>query len=340
MNEKDTQEKITIGNLIVRFIEGLILGFTSGVPFFQMRDLKETMGIKELHFYKDEKGIEPLRRKLTRGIRNQHQIQGSFLSNILWIIKYRWTYLLGCIIGFVVFFFIPVHDLIKNYPTAISGGLLALCFGFIFYEFYRIHRSQKVRAHKKTILITLGCASLFCFFSLFFMRERNFEFKVGVLSVALIAFISFLAGFISVCSGLSMGTTLYLTNSYLFFSETMNDFLYKHENIGLVLIYLASSLAGSVLGVFFKRQVLYFEGERSMFNSAIFFAGACYLAIRGFVGDKVTDVSTETAQIITIFTTVFACLLISFALTIHGFKFFNKKDYRELNQIGRDEAIK
>ena len=339
MEKEQEKYKFSIGLAITRFLQGMLLGFSSGIPLFQTRNLHDTLGLEEIRFYKKAKENNPVRNKSLNG--------RSYLGTVGWILAHYWHYLLGSMLGFALFFTIPIVDISKQYPAAIYFGMLAMCLGFIPFEIYKIAKSRKLHNHILstflTAIITVGI-SLILLFSLrrWSVEVNAFKYREDVVT-AIVIFISFLVSNLVIStSGLSIGTTLFLLNQYVNFSSVMNSFIYDHKYISLFLIYLLSGAAGCFVAVFVRRQYHHVEAETSAFNIAIMIVCCVWMGIDGLQDSNnlLTDVSTPLAQGITIACATMASLMMSIALTIHGYRCFNKEDYYELNNISRNEVLK
>ncbi len=338
MEKEQEKYKFSIGLAITRFLQGMLLGFSSGIPLFQSKNLHDTLGLEEIRFYKKAKDNNNARNGKING--------RSYLGTVGWILAHYWHYLLGSMLGFLLFFSIPIVDISKQYPAAIYFGMLAMCLGFIPFEIYKIAKSKKLHDHILstflTAIITVG-VSLILLFSLrrWSVEVNAFKYKEDGVT-AIVVFVSFLfANLVISTSGLSVGTTLFLLNQYVNFSSAMNSFIYNHTYISLVLIYLLSGAAGCFVAVFIRRQYHHVDAESSAFNIAIMVVCCVWMGIDGLhEGNLITDVSTPLAQGITIACAIIASLGMSIALTIHGYRCFNHEDYYELNNISRNEVLK
>ena len=92
-----------------------VLGLTSMIPFFQVKDLKETLSLKEKIFQKDTQSDHRLKDILTESLALSQNRHLSFFKTLLWYITHRWSYMIGFLIGFLVFFFVPVNRLIEEF---------------------------------------------------------------------------------------------------------------------------------------------------------------------------------------------------------------------------------
>lgn len=340
MNEFKRTEKITVGNILTRLLQGSVLGLTSMIPFFQVKDLKETLSLKEKIFQKDTKSDHRLKDILTESLTLSQNRHLSFFKTLLWYITHRWSYMIGFLIGFLVFFFIPVNRLTEEFSFAVYGGMMALSGGFLFYE---LNKALKNRYSHKELLSTL----------LFFLSGVILPWLTTILfdhlaievipdtthGLILLA-ILFVASFILSYTGMSLGTMFYLTSTFKGYSVIFNTFLYEHTDYIFILYAVIGILLGYTLSVFVKRFFGALRQEGSSFNAGVYIFSLFYI---GFVELKqcaLIDTVSELSQQITIGTTIAGCFLIALMLTIHGFAIFNQKDYRQLNNLSDAEVAK
>lgn len=322
-------EKFSISNLIIRFIQGLFLGFSSGLPIFQCHNLKESMGLKNLKFIKQNE---------TK--RSENEIQGSFFIELLYLLKYRTTYFIGVLIGFLLFFFIPMTQLSINYKISIFGGIIAFCIPFMIFEAYKLKKNLKRRKRRNKILIS-GLISIIIGFGLPFLFNL-FPISIENETILLLFFVlmTFIGVLLLNLTGLSIMTPLYLTGTYFTYCDTLNDFLYKHTNITMVILGIIASLCAILISLITKRELKIGKDIYGSINFGIYLGVIIFTAITHIDPPYISEISTELAQYLTIGTSIFACLLVSFALTIHGYKKFNKKDYKELNDCEGEDALR
>ena len=319
MNEQDHTEKLTFGNLCLRFIQGMLLGFLNGVPLFQIQDLKETLGFRKEREMSTFKSIK---------------------ERFLFLLLHRSTYLIGGFLGFLLFFYIPVLELTTDYPTAIYAGIGAMSIGFAALEVYRF-----VRARKKTINY-IRSAILFVLSFLVLLLCGMFSQEPDFLHSSTYLFYFFLfviASFILSFSGLSLMTLVYFMNNAILLSDSLRNLLYEHKNVGLLFVLLFAVLIGYTGYQFFdhfyvqkqKRLQGRFSlaAEKHALNFGIYLASFFLSFAVKMHAPYYTGITKEYVELITILTSAFAGFFVSIGLTIHGYRQLNREDYRELNSL-------
>ncbi|MCR4698901.1 MAG: hypothetical protein K5762_06005 [Bacilli bacterium] len=344
MNELERTEKITVGNTLTRLLQGAVLGLTSMIPFFQVKDLKETLGMRDKVFQKEAKTDNKLKNILTDSIHESEQNFPSFIKTLLWYIAHRWSYMLGFFIGFLVFFFIPVGMLKTEHNYAIYGGMMALSLGFLLYELKKMIAGQ----YSYKLLRSLAALFIGIIFSLVLalvtstlIDKDTFALELGMNTNFLLLLILFFASFILSYTGMSLGTIFYLSSTFLAFSSLFNNFLYEHTNISMIIFALIGIVAGNILAVFAKRYLTEMRSESGGFNAGVYLFSLLWIGfteLPKYISKESPEEDLPLYETITIITTVAGCLLIAFMLTVHGFQLFNQKDYQELNNLSDAEV--
>lgn len=287
------------------------MGFFNAVPFFQSNDLKETLGFRKENY----EGL-------------------TFGKRLLWILEHRYSYLIGGFLGFLFFFFIPVSYLTTNYPIAVYAGLMALCLPFLVLEVYRFFRIRRDKFHNLLALAFFGGSFLLSFALYYLTKSHQASTLFSGGSYALLLLYIFLGTFVLSFSGMSLGTILFLGCFYLPFASGFNSFLYGNGHAVIFFLLILALLAGYIAYQTFDYFVkMPLNCEKHAFNAGIFLAGIILIAVNYIKEPYYTDISEEFPQLVTILTTVFACLFLGVGLTIHGYRQLNKEDYRELNSI-------
>lgn len=327
--QKTPIEKFSLGNIIIRFIQGIFLGFASSFPLFQCRDLKETMGLKTLKFI-SEKEVK----------RTESEIQSSFLMELLYLLKYRFSYFIGILIGFFLFFFIPMTQLSIDYKISIFGSIIAFCIPFMIFEVYKLQKDLKRRKRRNKIIVTAFIALIIGLGLPMILKYFPLSLNNEILSIFFFVFLIFIGTILLSLTGMSVMTPFYLTGTYFSYCDTLNSFLYTHSNITLVILGIFSSLCALLVSLLIKRYLNIGKDIYSSFNFGIYLGAILFTIITYIKSPFISGISTELAQYLTIGTSVFASLLTAFALTIHGYKKLNKKDYKELNDCEGENALR
>lgn len=316
MKNRQNNDRITFSNYLVSLIEGLFIGFANGLPFFQCDDLKETMGLSNPE---KEKEIQK-KNILTSGMKGSNAFMG-FLSMLL----HKWVYILGAIIGFVLFFFIPVWQLKSQYPLAYYGSSVLLCFGFLIYEAYRFFTDKKEKKHFGISILVFILSFIACYLLLHFFYEQKEVLPDGFQGYLFFLLAFLIGSFLSSYGGVSLTTLFILIGSYLPLCNMLKTFLYAKEGLIYVLCALIGALIGLTLSFFLKRKVLLNDEKRS-FRMALYLSAILYLSINHIKEPFISDVSTTMASWFTTGSVLFVSLLMPVALTMHGYRFLKDKD--------------
>ncbi len=337
MNELDRTEKITVGNTLTRLLQGAVLGLASMIPFFQVKDLEETLGMREKVFHKEDKTDNKLKNILTDSIHESEQNLPSLLKIILWYVAHRWSYMIGFFIGFLVFFFIPVTTLKTDYYHAIHGGMIALSGGFLFYELKKMHATRSSNQFLRS-LITLFIGILLSLILALTLNNDALTLEPGMSTNFLLLLILFFASFILSFTGMSLGTLFYFSSTFVAFSSLFNTMLYEHTNISMIIFAAIGMIAGNILSIFAKRHLPESKSEKAGFNAGIYLFSMFWIGFWKLGKEEFASTGSELAAQITVIATCIGCFLIAFMLTIHGFRIFNQKDYQELNNLSDAEV--
>lgn len=325
MNEQNNKlDKITFSNLLIRLIQGLFLGFSNAIPFFQTNTLKEIFHLDKPVFEKEKKGKNKLENTLLGGIRDENPFHCSFLKQILFLLSHRATYFIGSLIGFALFFFIPLSSLTEEYPLAFYSSTIALCIGFGLGEAASIKEESWKRKDFLIAFLILLSSIAISFSLLRFSPLKSFSFNNSTKATALLGVLFFLGCFLFSLCGLSTTSLLFLSGCFLDISEFFRKIVYERNDFKLPLVLIFCSL----LGILLAQYLLRFSSVRKQKNSiaiGVYLTVAIHLFITKIKPPFLTDVSTEIAQWITIGMTIAVSLLLPLSLSMHRFSFLNKK---------------
>ncbi len=315
-------EKSSFSKSIMNILEGLFVGFASAVPFFQTKSLKETMSLREYPFRRIEKK-EKNQILLTCGI-NDDPYKISLLKELGILFSLRFTYLLGAIIGFALFFFIPFESLLSSYPLALYGSLALSGLGFLIFEVAKMFKNEEKKKHLfSSLCIFLVSGAVFYVFLKFFSSSLN-QIWVSDSFLSLYFLIAFLvSGFVLVFSGMGISTLFFMTGNFISVSNYFNHMLYEKGPLKMALFCLVGFLIGGFFALLLKRRGD-FVLEKAGLNSGIYVAGIFYIMTTFIKPPYLTSVSSELAQWLTIGTSLAVSLLVPIALGIH--QFVSKKD--------------
>ena len=309
-------------NWFLRIIQGIFIGAFSMIPFSHQRNLEECIKTDDRVF------------------------KNGFVSY-----RRRWAYVLGMILGVILFAFIPLRFLIPNFPFALYTGLAVFTLGSIVYEIYRMFTlKEKTSIALMILALIVGVGAVIA--TRYFNLSKLTSFTGGVEVVYLFLILT-IGSFISTYSGMGLGTFFLMSGSYMAMYESFDSLAYlKNFRLGLqsfketksfsnlfsiiqndtivLLVLILSIFIGSFLG-FILRNKPNRERVKSSLNLGIYIPLVAF-----FIKDKVigqpmyTEVVKSTiAQLITNISVILIFLVVPFVLSIHGYRFLNKEK-REL----------
>ncbi len=323
MKKNNNTEKVTFSNMMLHLFEGVFAGFASGVPFFQVKNLKGALSMKEIPFEKVRKD-EQNKNALVRGIDDNNPYKMSLLGELVYLLCHRFTYLVGFIVGFALFFFIPAQNLVTQYPTAIYGGFIALSVGFVIFEIYTIIKNRKEKTHYIPSLLLFILTCCLCFILLKFAYGNVADIWADEKWQKLILIGGFfLSGFLLTFSGMSLTTLFFFSGLLISVSDVFNATLYSHTGILNCGLAIVSGIIGSFVALILLRHNS-FVLEKSSINLGFYVMGIIFIALNKIKSPFVTGVSTIYAEWITIGTTIAVCLFVSLGLTIRNYGFMKK----------------
>lgn len=315
-------EKFSFSKSVMNILEGLFVGFASAVPFFQVKSLKETMSLREYPFRRIEKK-EKNKVLLTNGI-DDDPYKVSLLKELGILFSLRFTYLLGAILGFALFFFIPFGNLLSSYPFALYGSLALSGLGFLIFEVAKMFKNEEKKRHLlPSLFIFLVSGAVFYVYLKFFssLLDPIWTSDTFLSLYFVIAFL--ISGFVLVFSGMGISTIFFVSGNFISVSNYFNHMLYEKGPIKMALFCLIGFLVGGFFALLLKRRGD-FALEKASLNSGIYVAGIFYIMTTYIKPPYLTSVSTVLAQWLTIGTCFAVSLLVPIALGIH--QFLSKKD--------------
>ncbi len=315
-------EKYSFSKSIMNILEGLFVGFASAVPFFQTKSLKEAMSLREYPFRHIEKK-EKNKILLTNEI-NEDPYKVSLLKELGILSSLRFTYLLGAIFGFALFFFIPFEDLLASYPFALYGSLALSGLGFLIFEVAKMFKNEEKKKHLLPSLGIFLLSGALCYVFLKFFSSSFEQIWISDSFLSLYLLSAFLiSGFVLVFSGMGISTIFFMTGNFISVANCFKSMLYEKGPIKIAMFCLIGFLIGGFFALLLKRRGD-FVLEKASLNSGIYVAGIFYIMTTLIKPPYLTSVSTVLAQWLTIGTCFAVSLLVPISLGIH--QFVSKKD--------------
>lgn len=301
---------------LTKLVQGLLLGFLSLIPFMNSERLKEI-------FNSDEDKFLPYGKR----------INNYFIQNI--------TTIIGVLIGILCFFYIPVSSLLEMMGKPIYLFLMSLSLGFVITDIYLIFRKNYlesisvVKIIKIIILFLIGLVIPFLLSKI----KLNTYLDASLISkdsIVIISVVMLLAGILYQYGGYSLGTFLALGSIYLSISNPLYDVVrikgIKEYSIFL-LVFLVSFAIGTIIGYVIKARRRN-EKERSSLNlglviSSLYFFYTNYYKNASYTLTFENEATTTNIKKILSLTLLATGFIVSIVLSIHCYRFLNKKETKE-----------
>jgi hypothetical protein len=306
MTKANTNEDKGFLNRIVNLVQGVLIGAFSWIPFVNVNDLVETMGIKPVY-----------------------QEKQTIAHKYLFFFKKRWATLLGIIIGMILFFLIPVSYLTTNFPVSTYSALLIFLVGFSLLTIYKIVKAKDEKWLTFLIPFFISFAVGIALYYIDFSRITNIYTGAGYAAIILLMAI---ASFVCTYSGESIGSVFLLGSFYLTTSSAFGNVSRLKNlkgNFLLVASFVLGALIGWIIGYYVGNKDAKSLKAKGGVKLGINLSGIIVLFLSRIKGPFFNDISTLTAQSITFACVVFGSLMVVVGLTIYGYPFFKDKDEEE-----------
>ncbi len=306
MAKVNTNEDKGFLNRIVNLVQGILIGAFSWVPFVNVNDLVETMGIKPV--YQKDLTID-------------HKYRYFF--------KKRWATLLGILIGIILFFLIPVSYLTTNFPVSTYSAILIFLVGFSTLTIYKMVKAKDEKWLSFLITFLISFAFGISLYYINFSRITDIYTGAGY---AAIIFLMAIASFVCTYSGESMGSIFLLGSFYLTTSSAFGNISRLKDlkgNFLLVACFILGALIGWIVGYYLNNKNANSLKAKGGVKLGINLSGIIVLFASRIKGPFFNDISTLTAQSITFACVVFGSLMVVLGLTIYGYPMFKDSEERE-----------
>lgn len=306
MTKVNTNEDKGFLNRIVNLVQGILIGAFSWVPFVNVNDLVETMGVKPV--YQKDLTID-------------HKYRYFF--------KKRWATLLGILIGIILFFLIPVSYLTTNFPVSTYSAILIFLVGFSILTIYKMVKAKDEKWLSFLIAFLISFAVGISLYYINFSRITDIYTGAGY---AAIIFLMAIASFVCTYSGESMGSIFLLGSFYLTTSSAFGNISRLKDlkgNFLLVACFILGALIGWIVGYYLSNKNTSSLKAKGGVKLGINLSGIIVLFASRIKGPFFNDISTLTAQSITFACVVFGSLMVVLGLTIYGYPMFKDSEERE-----------
>ncbi len=304
---------------LTKFVEGLLLGFLSLLPFLDTQRLREIFEDKEDQFLPYSKRIN------------------SYLGQNI-------TTLLGVFIGLLCFFYIPITSLLNMMGKPIYLFLMALSSFFIITDIYLLFRNNYIEDKKASKIITLivlfilGLAIPFAFNFLKINTKLDAALN-STNNILIFSGIMIVAGVLSQYSGYSLGSLLAISSLYLSLSTPLYDVM-RLKDIKSYLVFIAVILLSYGIGLtigFIIKARRKTEKNRSTLNLGLTISTLYFFYTNNFKNATYNlsfqdEKITSQMKLFLTLTAIAIGIIISFVLTIHNYRFLNKKETQELER--------
>lgn len=316
---KNTKISHGLGYRLTKFVEGLLLGFLSLLPFLDTERMREMFEEKEDKFLPYSKRIN------------------SYLNQNI-------TTLLGALIGLLCFFYIPITSLLDMMGKPIYLFLMALSSFFIITDIYLLFRNNYIedkKASKIILLIVLFIFGLAIPFGFKYLKlDTRIESSLtSTNNILIFSAIMIFAGILSEYSGYSLGSLLAISSLYSSLSTPLYDVMrlkdIKSYTIFIIAILLSYSL-GLIVGFVIKARRKT-EKNRSALNLGLTISTLYFFYTNNFKNASYNllfqdEKVTSQLKLILNLTALGLGIIISFVLCIHCYRFLNKKETKELEK--------
>ncbi len=293
-------------NRIVNLVQGILIGAFSWIPFVNVNDFVETMGIKPV--YQKDLTID-------------HKYRYFF--------KKRWATLLGILIGIILFFLIPVSYLTTNFPVSTYSAILIFLVGF---SILTIYKMVKAKDEKWLYFLIAFLISFAVGISLYYSNfSRITDIYTGA-GYSAIIFLMAIDSFVFTYRGESIGSIFLLGSFYLTTSSAFGNISRLKDlkgNFLLVACFILGALIGWIVGYYLNNKNANSLKAKGGVKLGINLSGIIVLFASRIKGPFFNDISTLTAQSITFACVVFGSLMVVLGLTIYGYPMFKDSEERE-----------
>lgn len=310
-------ENITLGfgYRFTQFIQGLLIGFLSMIPFM------DTQRIREL--FRDDDDQDPFAVRMKR----------YFNQNA--------TRMLGTVIGMLCFFYIPLTSLTLVLGKPIYLSLMALAAGFLIADFYLAFRKNEREFLSPSKILKMAVFFLIGLAIPFLIRFVPFQeaFELSLTSndsILLISFLMILAGFLGEYFHCSVGTLLAISSTFLSLNSSLFSVLRFSDiksHLVFLLVFCLSYAVSSVLGYAFRAKGKN-EKERSMANIGLMAASLYFFYIDTYNNASFemafeNEAVTKDMKLVVTLTLLALGFIISLALSGHCYRFINRRETKE-----------
>lgn len=292
---------------IVRFLLGVLGGSLSALPGFQMRDYEETFCL-----LREEKG------------------------KVLPFVRKRILYVVGFVLGFLLFFLVPVQMLAEGYSFAITCLLLALFLSFAIYDVYRLIRNQDRKHLVSSLLLFLVFCAVPFLFHFVKIDLSSFSDTMLLLVFFLLALFS---SFFSSFAGIAVGSLFFVTATYLPLSERLFSIVRGHFDGQL--LFLLALVVGLFLGWCLSLPLHRYSLKMERHASNLGFSLATMATIFAFDFHPTLEMeatSSVPASFFILLALVLGGLALGLAFTAHGYKSLSPEENPIFEEVEKKET--
>jgi hypothetical protein len=303
------QQGKSIGTRFIHFFGGVFVGALSWLPFFAPKHFARTIRIP------DSSAEDAL----------------PFEKGFPQLLKKRWSYLLGLILGAFFFFLIPVTYLNGLYYTSFEAMMLVFTIVFGIFEAVMLVK----HFDKKHIL---GEILTFALTFFFLILIHTFSFATvtvfhAMSAYAVILLLMAVGTFAATFAGQALGSVFFIGSIYLNFSDVLAK-VTRLQSLStyffLVFFMALGAFIGFFLATFLQSGGKNLRNEKHAMNFAFYLVGAVFVGLTlkaPFFPEAAYP--TDTANIIVLVSVIFTAFIISMVCLGYQFPFFNKDDKEE-----------
>lgn len=282
-------------NHLISSIQGFIIGFFQVIPFLRIDFIKNLIKVKT--------------------------IDDNF--NIL--LKNKWSYYIGFILGFIFFYALPISYLNENYLPTIGYVFLPILILNLFANLFILIINRKSIVN---ILINLSI-SICIAIGFYFINLTPFSSLDNYSSYFIILIIMCMISFISAFSNISIASLLLISSIYLPITEKLNKFaLFQNikDNLILVLFILLGLFIGYSINYILNRKVKVKNESKEAFSLPFLLFFLIYDLMYIFNKSPIpTTNESKYATTILFIASLFASIIVSLIFIINTLNLEYKK---------------
>lgn len=288
-------------NHLVSIIHGFIIGFFQVIPFLRIDFIKNLTKVKSTN------------------------------CNLNELLKNKWSYYIGYILGFIFFYALPISYLKENYLTTLGYIFLPIILlNLIANVFILIINKRSII----NILINLLISTCFAI-GFYFINLTSFSNLDTYSSYFIILIIMSVVSFISAYSNISIASLLLITSIYFPITEKLNKFALFQDikgNFILVVFILLGLFLGYSINYILNRKVKIKSESKEAFSLPLLLLFLIYDLMNVINKSPIpTTNESKYATTILFIASLFASIVVSLIFIINTLNLeYKKTNYKRI----------